>query len=169
MLFRRERCKATASAKAFKRIGCRRLLRLVAVLQTFLQSVHAMIELSDLDHFAKVPTRAESSPASAGVNSPSATALTMAAIAVTASPAVDSVGRRKRAGLSRRGGIIRSRHRRNACYRRLTHVLLPCGLILRTGLRVAAPASMVGCCRVPLGFPAGLPDCPGFKRPAAPP
>ena len=89
MLFRRERCKATASAKAFKRIGCRRLLRLVAVLQTFLQSVHAMIELSDLDHFAKVPTRAESPPASAGVNSPSATALTMAAIAVT--------GRRSRA------------------------------------------------------------------------
>jgi hypothetical protein len=81
MLFRRERCKATASAKAFKRIGCRRLLRLVAVLQTFLQSVHAMIELSDLDHFAKVPTRAESSPASAGVNfGPSATTLTMAAM-----------------------------------------------------------------------------------------
>src|SRR5258705_9534401 len=102
----------------------------------------------------------DSSAASPGVRWPSATAAAIAAIAATASAEDCKTGILKRTGRSRRGGIIRSRHKRRA-------VPSPASAI-STALRVSASASpsssasaaTVALCRAPIGRPAGLPDSP---------
>lgn len=113
----------------------------------------------------KVSTVLDSSPASLGVTSPAAIALVIAAIAPAASPAPSRRGSLKLTRRSRRGGKMRSRHRRNA-------VLSPesaSSIALRVSLSASpssnASAASVVRWRAPWGLPRGLPERPFEKRP----